>query len=175
MSYRPFSDGPVRTKLLDTDYQIKPGKWQMNYGNFLLVGLEYPVFEYFVFENNTKADIPNIGFEEPSCTNTLSAKSVSCRVETKNILSLKINHGISYLIPTPDELKMLNDSLNDFLFRINKSYMYGIFTLTRVITASEDMSGNTVTWYMRGKEILQDIRLHRERRIKKILEDGQNF
>jgi len=109
MSYRPFSDGPFRTKLLDTDYQIKPGKWQMNYGNFLLVGLESPVFEYFVFENNTKADIPNIGFEEPSCTNTLSAKSISCRVETKKILSLEISNGISSMIPTSDELRILDN------------------------------------------------------------------
>ncbi len=174
MLYRPFSDGPLRTMLLDSDYQIKPGKWQMDFGNYLLVGLEYPVFEYFVLENDEQVvDRPNIG--SASSTNNSRVKSVSCRVETKNILSLKIDHGISSLIPTSDELKMLNDSLNDFLFRIKKSYMYGIFTLTRVITASEDMFGNTVTWYMRGKEILQDIRLHRERRIKKILEDGQDF
>lgn len=172
MSYRPFSDGPVRTKLLDADYQIKPGKWQMNYGNFLLVGLESPVFEYFVFENNTKADIPDIGFEEPSCTNTtLSGKSISCRVETKKILSLEISCGIQSMIPTASELDSLDNSLNDFLFTMKKSYMYGIYSLTRVISPTHDMSIQPVTWIIRGNEIINDLQSHRDRRIKKILED----
>jgi len=75
------------------------------------------------------------------------------------------------MIPTSDELKILDNSLNDFLFTMKKSYMYGIYSLTRVISPTHDMSIQPVTWIIRGNEIINDLQSHRDRRIKKILED----
>jgi len=54
---------------------------------------------------------------------------------------------------------------------MKKSYMYGIYSLTRVISPTHDMSIQPVTWIIRGNEIINDLQSHRDRRIKKILED----
>ena len=148
-----FEKYETRNQLLDNDFEIKPGKWQLQFNQFRLVGLNFPIGEFYTLEEN------GLG----------SSQVISHAVE---VATHKIQIKTFDPTPTYAEIQTLHSELYSYLQKSDEAInTYGIYSLTRF--RSVDLY--STNWILRGAKIPVNRQILRHLKIEKILNGESQF
>lgn len=156
---------PKRTQLLDSDCEIKPDKWQMDFDGIRLIGVGFPVFQNMLLVEDEKG-----GYKVESVSNRVSSSRIAVQI-TNNDTSI-----------TSLEMMSATKEIWNFLWKeISKpnlgSYVADgifIYSISRVVDSEFYLTSRvyyTLRWA--PKITYKDVRILRNEKLEQILYDEE--